>query len=50
MNVRLPEDIHAKVKKLAVEDRRSMNSEFIFLLEKAIRELEKEKAREKDTG
>lgn len=48
LNVRLPDELHAKVKKLAEEERRSMNSEFIVLLEKAIRELEKEK--EKDTG
>lgn len=34
--VRLPADLHAKIKRLAEIERRSMNSEIIILLESAI--------------
>lgn len=41
LTVRLPEPLHKKVKALAKEDMRSLNSEIIYLIEKTIKEKEK---------
>ena len=38
--LRLPADLHAKIKKLAAKNRRSLNSQCIVLLEDAVSILE----------
>lgn len=41
-NIRVPEDIWEKLKKIAEKEKRSMNSQIIYLIEKCIKENEKE--------
>jgi hypothetical protein len=36
VNVRLPRDLHARLKDLAAMDRRSLNAEIVWLLERAV--------------
>jgi len=42
-NVRIPEEIWERVKAIAIEDERSMNSEIIFILKKYIEERDNNK-------
>lgn len=37
-NVRLPDDLHARLKKLAAHEHRSLNSQIVALLERAVRD------------
>jgi predicted HicB family RNase H-like nuclease len=44
LNVRLSEELHARLKATAAQDKRSLNSEILILLDRAlaVRELSKE--------
>lgn len=41
LNLRLPDNLHSALTTLAQEDRRSLNSEIVTLLEQAVRDREK---------
>lgn len=36
VNLRLPDDLHARVKQAAQQDRRSLNGEILWLLDRAL--------------
>lgn len=38
LNLRTPDELHARLKKLATEDHRSLNAEIVYLLERAVEE------------
>lgn len=40
--VRIPKELYERIKALAVRDRRSINSEMVVLLERAVRSAERE--------
>jgi len=44
LTVRMPDELLKALNKLADEERRSLNSEVVYILEKFIKQAEKEKA------
>lgn len=45
LNLRLPDDLHARVAAAAADDHRSMNGEILWLIEQALDEIEDERSR-----
>lgn len=44
INLRLPRDLHARLKAQAARDRRSLNSEIVWLLDSAVSDIESQLA------
>jgi len=48
LNLRLPEELHTKLKEMSQHERRSLNNQIIFMLEEQIRQIEEaEKSQDK---